>query len=51
MFLRRNRKKQQGEDYDYWMLVESVRTAPGPRQMVVATLGNLPGLDPSQRVG
>ena len=51
MFLRRNRKKHQGEDYDYWTLVESVRTARGPRQRVVATLGKLPGLDIESRVG
>jgi transposase len=51
MFLRRNRKKHKGEDYDYWTLVESVRTARGPRQRVVATLGKLPGLDAAERVG
>ena len=36
MFLRRNRKKHKAEDYDYWTLVESVRTSRGPRQRVVA---------------
>ena len=51
MFLRRNRKKHKGEDYDYWTLVESVRTSRGPRQRVVATLGKLPGLDEEARVG
>jgi transposase len=51
MFLRRNRKKHKGEDYDYWTLVKSVRTARGPRQRVVATLGKLPGLDIESRVG
>ena len=51
MFLRRNRKKHDGEDYDYWTLVESVRTARGPRQRVVATLGKLPGLEEGARVG
>jgi transposase len=51
MFLRRNRKKHYGEPYDYWTLVESVRTARGPRQRVVATLGKLPGLDIESRVG
>jgi len=51
MFLRRNRKKHKGEDYDYWTLVESLRTARGPRQRVVATLGKLPGLDEEVRVG
>jgi transposase len=51
MFLRRNRKKHKGEDYDYWTLVESVRTSRGPRQRTVATLGKLPGLDEEVRVG
>jgi transposase len=51
MFLRRNRKTHKGEDYDYWTLVESVRTSRGPRQRVVATLGKLPGLDEEVRVG
>ncbi|NQU43741.1 hypothetical protein HQ520_10685 [bacterium] len=51
MFLRRNRKRHQGANYDYWTLVESVRTARGPRQRTVATLGKLPGLDEETRVG
>ena len=41
MFLRRKRKRVAGADYDYWALCESVRTAAGPRQRVVATLGKL----------
>ena len=51
MFLRRNHKNVRGEIYKYWTLVESVRTARGPRQKVVATLGKLPGLDKEERVG
>lgn len=51
MFLRRNRKKKGGTDYEYWSLVESVRTARGPRQRVVATIGKLPGLDREERIG
>lgn len=51
MFLRRNRRKKNGESYDYWTLVESVRTARGPRQRTVATIGKLPGLDREARVG
>jgi len=51
MFLRRNRRCKKGEAYEYWMLVESVRTAKGPRQRVVATLGKLPGLDEDERAG
>jgi hypothetical protein len=41
MFLRRHRKHAAGECYEYWTLCESVRTARGPRQRVVATLGKL----------
>ena len=51
MYLRRNRKLHDGERYDYWTLVESVRTSRGPRQRVVATIGKLPGLDDEVRVG
>lgn len=51
MFLRRNRKRAGGEVYEYWTLVESVRTSRGPRQRVVATLGKLPGLDEDERAG
>jgi len=32
-------------------LVESVRTARGPRQRIVATIGKLPGLDKEERIG
>ncbi len=49
MYLRRNRKRRNGEDYECWTLVESIRTARGPRQRVVATIGKLPGLDREQR--
>jgi len=51
MFLRRNRRHKDGEIYEYWTLVESVRTARGPRQRVVATLGKLAGLDKDERAG
>jgi len=51
MFLRRNTKKKGGGDYEYWTLVESIRTARGPRQRVVATIGKLPGLDREERIG
>lgn len=51
MYLRRNGKKVKGEEYGCWSLVESVRTARGPRQRVVATIGKLPGLDKEERVG
>lgn len=51
MFLRRNKRKVRGEDYEYWTLVESVRTNQGPRQRIVATIGKLPGLKEEERVG
>jgi len=51
MFLRRNRKLVAGEYYDYWTLVKTVRTAQGPRQELVATLGKAPGLESRTRHG
>ena len=51
MYLRRNTKRKDGADYDCWTLVESVRTAFGPRQRIVATIGKLPGLDREERIG
>lgn len=51
MFLRANRKTCDGVTYEYWSLVQSVRTSAGPRQRTVATLGKLPGLDEETRVG
>lgn len=41
MFLRSIVKKARGKTFRYWCLVESVRTAKGPRQRVVAHLGDL----------
>jgi transposase len=41
MFLRRKSKKYRGVGYSYWHLCETVRTARGPRQRVVASLGKL----------
>ena len=51
MYLRPNRRKRDGDSYEYWTLVESVRTPNGPRQRIVATLGKLPGMDEEVRVG
>jgi transposase len=51
VFLRRHKRKKKGETYEYWTLVESVRTVRGPRQRTVATIGKLPGLDAETRVG
>ena len=48
MFLRRCRQSSGGRSYRYWKLIESVRTARGPRQRVVAYLGDL---DESHRTG
>jgi len=41
MFIRKNRKRFDGEVYEYWTLCETVRTKRGPRQRVVALLGKL----------
>jgi len=51
MYLRRHSRKKGDTEYEAWSLVESVRTAKGPRQRTVATLGKLPGLDKEERVG
>lgn len=51
MFLRRNRRTVNGQTYDYWTLVRTVRTVKGPRQEVVASLGKTPGLDERSRQG
>ena len=41
MFLRRKSKSARGVDYSYWHLCRTVRTARGPRQQIVASLGKL----------
>jgi transposase len=41
MFLRRYRRTKNGETHIYYALVESIRTEAGPRQHVVAHLGEL----------
>lgn len=51
MFLRPNRRLVDGEWYEYWTLVRTVRTAKGPRQEIVATLGKEPGLESGSRYG
>jgi len=51
MFLRRNRRLVNGETYEYWSLVRTIRTARGPRQEVVASLGKQPGWESSVRHG
>ncbi|MEO7813422.1 MAG: IS1634 family transposase [Usitatibacter sp.] len=51
MFLRRHRKHAAGETYEYWTLCESRRTAAGPRQQVVATLGKLTDEEAREEAG
>jgi len=41
MFLRSNRRSKDGKDHNYWSLVETVRTADGPRQKTLCYLGEL----------
>jgi transposase len=41
VFLRRHYRRQHGQRQAYWALVESYRTERGPRQRVIAYLGNL----------
>jgi hypothetical protein len=41
MFLRRKTKSVRGAGYSYWNLCRTVRTARGPCQQVVASLGKL----------
>jgi transposase len=51
MYLRRHRRTVDDTTYEYWTLVESRRTASGPRQHTVVTLGKLPGLDEQVHAG
>lgn len=48
MYLRRCFRKKENKRHAYWALVESYRTARGPRQRVVAYLGEL---DEAGRIG
>lgn len=48
VYLRRCYRKRDGKRFGYWTLVESYRTERGPRQRVVAYLGDL---DESGRLG
>lgn len=41
MFLRPNRRFKDGKEHTYWSLVETVRTADGPRQRTLCYLGEL----------
>ena len=48
MYLRRYHRRKNGKNHVYWALVESIRTAGGPRQRVVSYLGEL---SPNEREG
>ena len=48
VYLRRCHRAKDGKRHAYWALVKSVRTAKGPRQQVVAYLGDM---DEAGRVG
>ena len=43
MFLRAHQRSKDGKDHPYWSLVETVRTASGPRQRTLCYLGELNG--------
>ena len=43
MYLRPNHRKKDGKEHTYWSLVETVRTADGPRQRTLCHLGELNG--------
>ena len=41
MFLRAHERRKDGKEHAYWSLVETVRTADGPRQRSLCYLGEL----------
>jgi transposase len=41
MCVRANRRRKDGKDHTYWSLVETIRTAAGPRQRTICYLGEL----------
>ena len=43
MFLRSHQRNKDGKEHRYWSLVETVRTADGPRQRTLCYLGELNG--------
>jgi hypothetical protein len=43
MFLRKLRVHKDGKERGYWSLVETIRTADGPRQRTLCYLGELNG--------
>ena len=48
MFLKRITVRKDGKTHTYWALIESVRTARGPRHRTIAYLGEL---GPSEEAG
>jgi transposase len=50
-FLKRSRRSKNGCVYESWSIVESVRTANGPRQRTIATLGKAPEYEAEERLG
>lgn len=50
-YLRRSKRIKDETLYESWSIVESVRTARGPRQRTVATLGKAPEHDTEERLG
>ena len=48
VYIRKIKINKDGKEHCYWALVESIRTARGPRQRVVAHLGEI---DESGRLG
>ena len=49
MFLRPHARSKDGKDHTYWSLVETLRTADGPRQKTLCYLGELNS--PRRRAG
>lgn len=43
MFLRQHERVKDGKEHSYWSLLETVRTADGPRQRILCYLGELDG--------
>jgi len=43
MFLREHQRLKDGKEHGYWSLVETIRTADGPRQRTLCYLGELNG--------
>ena len=41
MFLRSHQRRKDGKEHAYWSLVETTRTADGPRQRTLCYLGEL----------